>query len=163
MKTIREKPHRLPRYAYIGRVSVGFTVCLNEPRPLFTTNSIVDVFVDCLRRSYTKCEVNGVYCFMPEHVHTVVTGMSDDSDVLRSAEAFKQYSGWWLKQYRPDIKWQKSFYDRIVRSDKQLAALVRYTVNNPVRRGLVSDWRLYPFTGSIGVDLEELLLDLSTS
>jgi REP element-mobilizing transposase RayT len=90
-------------------------------------------------------------------------GMSDDSDVLGSTKAFKQYSGWWLKQYCRDIKWQKSFYDRVARSDKQFAALVRYTVNNPVRRGLVSDWRLYPFTGSIGVDLEELLLDLSTS
>ena len=96
---------------------------------------------------------------MPEHVHTVAMGRADDSDALRSMELFKQYSGWWLKTNRPEVGWQKGFYDRIVRSDKKLAAFVRYTVNNPVRRGLVSDWRDYPFTGAIGLDLEELLLD----
>jgi REP element-mobilizing transposase RayT len=104
-----------------------------------------------------------IYCFMPEHVHTVAIGTSDDTDILRSMELFKQYSGWWLKTNRPDTRWQKSFYDCVVRSDKRLARLIRYTLDNPVRRGLVSDWRAYPFTGSIGLDLEQLLLDLATS
>jgi len=159
MKTIREKHHRLPRDEYRGSISAGFTFCLEDPRPFFITASVVDVFISHLRRASSTCGVNCVYCFMPEHVHTVAMGRADDSDALRSMELFKQYSGWWLKINRPEVGWQKGFYDRIVRSDKKLAAFVRYTVNNPVRRGLVSDWRDYPFTGAIGLDLEELLLD----
>ena len=159
MKTIRERHHRLSRREYTGRISVGFTLCLEEPRPFFTTASVVDVFIGHLKCAASICSVGCIYCFMPEHVHTVMIGAADNADGLRSMEAFKQYSGWWLKSNRPDVEWQKSFYDRIVRSDKKLATLARYTVNNPVRRGLVSDWRDYPFTGAIGLDLEEFLLD----
>jgi REP element-mobilizing transposase RayT len=123
---------------------------------------VVDTFVEHLRRACLGYEVNVVYSFMPEHLHTVTQGRTDQSDALTAMERFKQYSGWWLKKNRPNVEWQKSFYDRVVRSDKKLAALVRYTVNNPVRRGLVDDWRAYPFTGAIGIDLEELLMDLVT-
>jgi hypothetical protein len=38
-----------------------------------------------------------------------------------------------------------------VRSDKKLAALARYTVNNPVRRGFVRDWRAYKALVSLAV------------
>jgi REP element-mobilizing transposase RayT len=160
MKTIREKHHRLPRGSYSGRVAVGFTLCLEEPRPFFVVRSVVHTFIGHLGRAASDCRVNCVFCFMPEHVHTVVIGREDDSDALRSTELFKQYSGWWLKSNRPDIEWQKGFYDRLVRSDKNLARLILYTIDNPVRRGLVSNWRDYPFTGSIGVNLEQLLIDL---
>ena len=160
MKTIREKHHRLPRHEYQGRVSVGFTLCLEQPQPFFTTASVVDVFVEQLKRASSDCRVDVIYCFMPEHVHTIVMGIADESDALSSMERFKQYSGWWLKKNRPAFEWQKSFYDRVVRSHKKLAGLASYTVNNPVRRGLVTDWRDYPFTGAIGVDLEQFLIDV---
>jgi REP element-mobilizing transposase RayT len=97
---------------------------------------------------------------MPEHVHTVVIGSEAQSDALRSMEMFKQASGWWLKNNQPAIEWEKSFYDRIARSIYEVADLTRYLVNNPVRRGLVKDWREYPFTGAIGIDLEEFLSEL---
>jgi hypothetical protein len=87
-------------------------------------------------------------------------GKTDDSDALRWIESFKQMTGWWLKTYRPSIRWQKGYWDRITRSVHEEAHCAWYLVNNPVRRGLVESWADYPFTGSIGFDLKEYLTDL---
>ena len=161
MKTIRTKPHRLPRDRYQGLISAAFTLRLEEPVPFFTTQEIVDVFVEHLRQATSECHVNTIYCFMPEHVHTIAVGTGESSDALRSIEVFKQNTGWWLKTNSPTVSWQKSFWDRIMRSTYELGSKARYLVNNPVRRGCVKDWREYPFTGAIGVNLEEFLSDLS--
>jgi REP element-mobilizing transposase RayT len=161
MKPVRAKPHRLPRDRYQGLVSVTFTGCLEEPVPFFTAQATVNVFVDHLRHATSECLVDAIYCFMPEHMHTVVLGTSASSDTLRAMELFKHQTGWWLKTNSPAVCWQKSFWDRVIRSTYELASQARYVVNNPVRRGLVKDWREYQFTGAIGLDLEEFLTDLS--
>jgi len=70
---------------------------------------------------------------------------------------FKQRAGWWLRQNKPDCRWQKDFYDHIVRRDEDLGAQVRYIAGNPVRRELVSDWRQWPHTGAMGIELEAVI------
>jgi REP element-mobilizing transposase RayT len=142
-------------------ISAAFTLCLEEPVPFFTTQEIVDVFVAHLRQATSESVVNAIYCFMPEHVHAIALGTAESSDALRSMEVFKQKSGWWLKTNHSAVRWEKSFWDRVIRSTYELASRARYLVDNPVRRGLVKHWRDYPFTGAIGVDLEEFLSDLS--
>jgi hypothetical protein len=49
--------------------------------------------------------------------------------------------------------WQVSFWDRFLREEESLAELVLYVLNNPVRQGLVKDWRTYPFSGSLELEL----------
>jgi REP element-mobilizing transposase RayT len=44
--------------------------------------------------------------------------------------------------------WQRSYWDDVVRSEGQLEREVRYVLANPVRAGIVSEWREYPFSGS---------------
>ena len=54
----------------------------------------------------------------------------------------------------PGVHWQKGFYDNILRSKETLATQVRYIAENPVREGLVTEWSSYPYTGSLGFDLQ---------
>jgi REP element-mobilizing transposase RayT len=126
--------------------------------PLFC---IVGVFVESLTEVAQKQGFCAVYCFMPDHVHLVLFGNTHAANSLRAVELFKQMTGYWLKRNYPRIKWQKGFRDRILR-ESEIAAVVRYALNNPVRRGLVTQWREYPFTGAIGLDLEQLVADLAT-
>ena len=42
--------------------------------------------------------------------------------------------------------WQEESFDRIIRSSESLDAKVAYILENPVRKGLVSDWRQYRWT-----------------
>ena len=70
---------------------------------------------------------------------------------------FKQLTGYWLARHLPGVRWQKDFFDRVLRDDDELVRQLRYVAENPVRRGLVRDWREYAFTGSDVYDLGALL------
>lgn len=157
---VKPKPHRLAKEAYRGQIRVAFTACVRDRRVLFDGREVADVFLSALGEGLQRFACSApVYCFMPDHLHVIVQGEADTSDARGAMAAFKQKTGFWLRRHRPDVDWQKDFWDHILRSDEDLGAQVRYIADNPVRRGLVADWRDYPFTGSIGHDLREILLD----
>jgi len=70
---------------------------------------------------------------------------------------FKQLSGYWLARLIPPVRWQKDFFDHVLRDDDELERQLRYVAGNPVRRGLAEGWHEYPFTGSDVYDLGTLL------
>ena len=157
---IRRKYHHLPRDCYIGAICVGITARIDNGSPIFTKTAIVATFTEILRGcvAQSDCQIP-VYCFMPEHIHILIQGSKESSDTWTVVTGFKQRTGYWLSKHSHQ-RWQKDFYDRILRHDVGFAKQVRYIVNNPVRRGLVKNWEDYPYTGSIGFDLKELLSEL---
>lgn len=156
--SIREKNHRLPREFYKGFVSASFTLCIQDKVHAFTELNIISLFTNILSEIIAKghCIVP-VYCFMPDHQHLIMAGISDESDIIKALAAYKQKTGYWLSLNKPGIRWQKDFYDHIIRSDESLSVQVRYILDNPVRKGLVESWQKYPFKGSIGCKLEDIL------
>jgi len=60
---------------------------------------------------------------------------------------FKQLTSFRYKQANGIERWQKSYFDHVVRKDEDLARQAFYIADNPVRKGLVEDWRDYPLTG----------------
>ncbi|MDZ7623878.1 MAG: hypothetical protein U5J96_05445 [Ignavibacteriaceae bacterium] len=68
---------------------------------------------------------------------------------------FKKKTGFWLYKNKPDYKWQKDYYDHILRKEEDLETLIKYILNNPVRIGLVENWKLYKFKGSTVYNLDE--------
>ncbi len=174
-KDIREKKHRLPREFYRGEIAIAFTLCIADRKPLFQSDAamgtqakacgysgVVPIFVSLLKKISQKggCIVP-VYCFMPDHVHLIIQGMSPSSDLWEVVVSFKQQSGYWLAKNQRTFYWQKNFYDHILRPDEDLAAQVRYVIDNPVRAGLVKRWEEYPYSGSIGIDLKDVLIGIT--
>jgi len=155
---MREKTHRFPPESYRGERRVAFTCCVADKKFLFTDASVVQAFIPFLRAAAEKnsCTVL-IYCFMPDHLHVILRGDVPDADPRQTIIAFKQLSGFWLKQNRPNISWQKDFYDHIIRREEDLGSQIRYIAANPVRKGLVEDWHKYPHTGAIGVDLSAVI------
>jgi putative transposase len=101
--------------------------------------------------------VASIYCFMPDHVHIMLSGRDESSDAWAAVTLFKQQTGFWLGQHRPGVRWQKDFHDHVIRRNDDLGAQLRYIAGNPVRKGLVKDWREYSFTGAIGADLAAIV------
>src|SRR3989338_4517506 len=155
---IKERKHRLPKEFYQGEISVAFTLCLKGDVPAFINPEIVDAFTNILTSVVTKeaCIVP-VYCFMPDHQHLIITGVQDNSDIWKTIVSYKQKTGLLMSANKPEIKWQKDFYDHVIRTHEDIAAQVRYILDNPVRKGLVSTWREYLFKGSIGCKMEDVL------
>lgn len=155
---VRERRHRLDREAYLGEVVVAFTACVACRRALFQEPGIVQNFVEVLRSSAIRYASTVIlFCFMPDHVHFVLRGDKPTADVWRAMVTFKQHTGFWLRRNKTGTRWQKGFFDRVIRGDDDLIGVLRYIVDNPVRAGLVTAWREYPFLGSDVYRLEEIL------
>jgi len=78
------------------------------------------------------------YVLMPDHVHMIVTVASvSETTIGQWVKAFKAMVG------RHRFKWQKGFFDHVLRSDESRSEKWEYIRMNPVRAGLVNspdDW-----------------------
>jgi len=52
---------------------------------------------------------------MPDHLHVIAMGQSDQSDVLQAIGRFKQTSGYCMRKQNSEFSWQKGFHDRVIR------------------------------------------------
>jgi putative transposase len=153
-RTVRQRKHRLPRELYRGSVTCAFTICVLNQAELFVTQDLFCRFEGILQGSltFTQCEAQ-VYLFMPDHLHLLLQGTRKESDLWSCVENFKQLTGFWLAQRGYKDQWQKGFYDHILRKDEDVVKQVIYILNNPVRKGIVENWKEYPFKGSTVYDL----------
>lgn len=97
------------------------------------------------------------YCFMPDHLHTVIEGQTHDADLVLFVKLAKQTSSFDFKRRSGRVLWQPSWHDRVIRPSDELNEYIRYVVENPVRAGLVTDPADYPFTGSETMSREALM------
>jgi len=145
----REKPHRLPPDFYRGIKAVSYTKCLKNREYFFTNKTVFFQFESFLLYELKRFQCDAlVYLFMPDHAHFLLIGKNENSDSLTAMYRFSKKSGFWLSQNYPRIKWQKDFFDHILRKDEDIKKHVRYILENPVRKGLVENWKDYPYKGS---------------
>ena len=102
------------------------------------------------------------YCFMPDHLHLLIEGTSDDSDGRRFIKAFKQYSGYYYSQKRHETLWQRYGFEHVLRDDETTVEVVKYILANPVRAGLAATVEEYPFVGSLVYQLKDLINSTSS-
>ena len=155
---IKERKHRLLKEFYRGEISAGFTLCLRGDVVASIKPEIINIFTDILNSVVSKAGcIIPVYCFMPDHQHLIITGTQDDSDIWKAIVSYKQKTGFWMSVNKLGVRWQKDYYDHVIRTREDIASQVRYILDNPVRKGLVSSWQEYPFKGSIGCKMEDIL------
>jgi REP element-mobilizing transposase RayT len=144
----------LPVDLYRGFKVVSITACLEHRAAYFTKVERFRICEKLLVYSLARfnCEAE-VYLFMPDHAHFLVRGNSDLADVLQAMNLFKQKTGFWLSQGSRCVRWQKRYFDHIIRKDEEVKKHFRYILENPVRSRLVEHWRQYPFKGSTIYDL----------
>ena len=148
---VREASHRLPRACYRGEVAVAFTARLTADSEPLARPDVVRSLHPILATSALQHEcIVPIFCFMPDHVHVIFQGTGRSADTWRAMVAFKQRSGFWLSRQVPGTRWQKDFYDHILRSEEEVRDALVYIAANPMRAGLVRYPAEYPFTGSIG-------------
>ena len=82
---------------------------------------------------------------MPDHLH-FVAGLRQDS-LDRLMHSLKSYTAKKINTLlnRQGAFWQPQYHDHAVRGDEDLNEVVLYSLNNPVRAGLVRDFHDYPY------------------
>ena len=96
------------------------------------------------------------YCFMPNHVHLALEGLSEASDLRRLVSQWKQATGYRYKQEHRQGLWMPGYHDRVLRDGEPTMNVVLYALRNPVRAGLAGSLCEYPFAGSDVFGDEEL-------
>ena len=95
---------------------------------------------------------------MPNHVHLLTEGQSEDSDGRRFIAHAKQLSGFHFKKQFAGVRlWQRYGFERTLRADESTLRVARYMLENPVRAGLVTRVQDYPFLGSDVYTVEQIL------
>jgi len=94
---------------------------------------------------------NCAFTIMSNHIHWVFELLEKDNqgnsvylqDLLQSVKGFSARR---INSYenRSGNLWQKESFDITIRNEEHLYNSINYTLNNPVKAGLVSNWKLWP-------------------
>lgn len=106
-----------------------------EQLPLSKIGIVVENEIHKLNTIYENIKVDK-YQIMPNHIHFIIFIYEDYNGRTKFAPTIsriiKQFKGSITKQIEFSI-WQKSFYDRIIRNEKEYQEVWNYIHNNPLK------------------------------
>ena len=140
------RPKRLSTHNYVGIARYFLTFCTFGRVQAFEDLEVATRTLDQFRRTAALEQFAiRAYCLMPDHVHLLVEGLAETSDLRRFAKMAKQRSGG-VHRRRYGVKlWQEGYYDRVLRDGDDPAMLARYIIDNPIEANLPDN---YPNVGS---------------
>jgi putative transposase len=153
MKTKTNKFHksiRLSRECYSEPNRPFFiTICAANKTQLFSNTKIALRMWELVVKGHLMSHSNLICaCLMPDHLHTIQIPAKEN--LIDLIGRWKSYTTNVLRnEFKVRSLWQRSFYDRAVRKEEDLRKLAQYTINNPVRAGLVGSPKDYPYSWHI--------------
>ena len=143
---IKKRPERLD-VLYITRPIFFVTICTRNRRHIPSLPVAQKAFDEHSKRGMSDFGVTvGRYVVMPDHVHLFVSG-TPDFVLGRWVGGLKRRMARALS-VRADF-WQSGFFDHVLRSDESYQAKRLYIADNPVRAGLVTESKYWPYQGDI--------------
>src|SRR5688500_7411758 len=134
----RKRVPRLRGFDYTGGHRYFLTICTQHRVRLFITHEAVNVVLAQLLQSARDERVAVIaYCFMPDHLHLLVEGTDPASRLMEFVRVFKQRSSFQWKRVSGAELWQRSYFERVLRSHESSIDVARYVLANPLRAGLV--------------------------
>lgn len=82
---------------------------------------------------------------MPDHVH-IIAELKKDS-LAGLMHSFKSYTANEINKSLGEKGnvWERQYYESVIRDEASLLRVVKYCLENPVRKGLVEDFRDYKY------------------
>lgn len=122
---------------------VFITICTQGRKPWLIRNS------ECILNSMKNVKVHYAFrhiahVIMSDHMHWLFEPECNSFSII--VAAFKREVTWKLKSLSVNEKWQKRFYDHVVRDENDLKKHLDYIHYNPVKHGLVDDAFEYEFS-----------------
>ncbi|MCC6298000.1 MAG: hypothetical protein IT314_01790 [Anaerolineales bacterium] len=153
----KEELYKLSK-KYFGRFDAWLDRCVPESPRWLAEEKVAQIVANELHALDGKRFSLGAYCLMSNHAHVVVDTLGYDfkpdhagvtapyplTDTLkrlkgRTARFCNQALG------RRGSFWQDESYDHVVRNEREFENIVLYTLNNPVKAGLVATWEEWKF------------------
>lgn len=147
----RRKRTRLAAAHYANPNEIcSVTIAVRGRQPVFANPLVASGAVDVLGSLAAAHQARiFAFCVMPDHVHLVISASATCS-VITFVGQFKNLvlrSSW--RHGVAGSFWQQGFWDHFLRADEELRVAAEYVLANPVRAGLVENWRSYAYSGSL--------------
>jgi REP element-mobilizing transposase RayT len=116
------------------QLDAGFGACwMRRPK-------IADLVADSLKFFDARRYQLLAWCVMPNHVH-VVLELNAGETLDRICHSWKSYTAREANRIldRDGRFWEREYFDRLIRSSRDLENTVAYVLNNPAKAGLL-DW-----------------------
>ena len=160
------KPNRLPVYDYSNPGWYFVTICTHNHEPYFgeiingkmILNPIGIITDNCWKNIDTlhKHIELDYYVIMPNHIHGIIiinslpvmdanfASITIDRTKMELSKIIQQFKRAVTIKIKESVdysefKWQRTFYDRIIRNEKELYNIRRYIEQNPLKRDLEKD------------------------
>ncbi len=133
------KKLRLEYYDYSKQGLYFITICIKNRRKILgkiNNNQIelskegivVQNYIEYIVKKYRNIKIDE-YIVMPNHIHMIIS--MDNENYANLSRIIKQYKGSVTKQIGHSI-WQKSYYEHIIRYEKEYYNIKEYIQNNIV-------------------------------
>lgn len=150
----KRKQIRIKDYDYSTPGAYFITVCIADRKPILWNvgaatcrpnlskiGSVVETAILQIQEHYPMISVDK-YCIMPDHIHMLLSINNDEDGRQVSAPTVSTVVGHmkrWVSIQVGQSIWQKSFIDRVIRSDKGYRAVLEYIENNPIKLDTADD------------------------
>ncbi len=137
------RPPRIPvMLPWECKVIYFFTLCIVPRRNGLANDAAWKAVCDTLGR----LDKWNTYCIitMPDHIHLLTAPRERELSVAAFLKWFKR---WFNELYdaRGKWRWQPGGFDRLLRTSESVHKKWNYIRENPVRAGLVAQWRQWPY------------------
>ena len=156
------KPNRLKNYDYSQPGYYFVTICTFNKEFVFGRMAGESIILNkfgkiardnwqAISNHFNDCEIDD-FIIMPDHMHGIVFVYENNASVghrhacalqkcsrkhERLPEIIAGYKSSVSKQIHhagyPEFKWQRSYYDRVIRNEKELNEIRKYILNNPLK------------------------------
>ena len=148
METATRKRIRLADSDYNRDHAFYLTLCTHQRQPWFA--QYAELANDCVGLLLRLAEERGselyAYCVMPDHVHILLRDLAPLEFIRLIKGRLTPLAG---KHGIEGRFWQRSFFDRGLRSEDSVIEVARYIWQNPLRANLVSLPSEYPWSDSL--------------
>jgi REP element-mobilizing transposase RayT len=123
------------------RVIYFVTICVANRERVLANETALSAF----KAAISKLENWRILAamLMPDHLHVIVAPIESRNAKLGNfSGALKR---WMRQELNASWKWQPGCFDRLLRSDESLHDKWLYVQENPVRAGLVTHWKDWPY------------------
>ena len=129
---------------FLDRVLCGEVFLKNE--------QVADLVAEALHYRDGKVYTLEAFTVMPNHGHLVCTPLEKENGEFNSlAEILQSLKRHTARQSnlilsRSGAFWQDESYDHIVRDQAELERIIKYVLYNPVKAGLIDDWKKWKWS-----------------
>ncbi|MBI5410331.1 MAG: transposase [Nitrospirae bacterium] len=144
----KSRSNRFPNYDYSIDNPVHLAICTKDKKTIFSVENHAKVLIAELLKAVDDLKfIILCYCLMPDHIHIIISPGNSGLPLSKFLNIFKgRTAAVFRTSFGVSELWQRSGFDHVIRAEEDLKTIIKYILNNPVRKGIAETAESYPYS-----------------